>query len=371
MQFKRISNSDSALVKRSVPTLELVLSSSAVRLCYSAQSDNETMRTCCTPTSAMAVHDCTCTCSTDRTCSPLVAAAPTTATAVGRSLECDCICSSVARTRKKSSEQRSNERLNSSPSPASDSIRRPFHWAHSSHSSSLRSSNSSILSSSTFSPSTISASVSNFFSPLTSSSSSYSPSSKSSHLSSVVKSHSSHFRFWITQLLLTFYLITLTASSNAQSNAIQLRFSIEENLSPNQLIGRIIDSEQSNRVLQPPFLIVPGAGGCGHRIDIDLSIDQHGGEIRSARSLDREQCALYEFSAIPQHGPNVHVTIHVQDANDNPPVFPVQHVQLAFPENARPREVKRALPPARDLDLGKHNRFVLLSQSNRSFAIDV
>lgn len=44
----------------------------------------------------------------------------------------------------------------------------------------------------------------------------------------------------------------------------------------------------------------------------------------------------------------------IEDINDNPPQFPTDEIDLEFPENSKPRDVKRTLPPARDLDLGKY-----------------
>ena len=42
----------------------------------------------------------------------------------------------------------------------------------------------------------------------------------------------------------------------------------------------------------------------------------------------------------------------IEDVNDNAPRFPVEVVELEFPENSKPRDVKRTLPPAIDLDRG-------------------
>ena len=43
----------------------------------------------------------------------------------------------------------------------------------------------------------------------------------------------------------------------------------------------------------------------------------------------------------------------IEDVNDNAPQFPTELVELDFPENSKPRDVKRTLPPARDADRGK------------------
>lgn len=101
----------------------------------------------------------------------------------------------------------------------------------------------------------------------------------------------------------------------------------------------------------PPYLIVtvPGSG-----VDTDLSIEESTGEIRTKVALDRETRASYSLVAIPQNGENVRVTVRVLDENDNPPTFPSPLMHIEFPENT-PRDVKRTLHPARDLDLGIYN----------------
>ena len=44
---------------------------------------------------------------------------------------------------------------------------------------------------------------------------------------------------------------------------------------------------------------------------------------------------------------------NIEDVNDNAPRFPTHEIELEFPENSKPRDVKRTLPPAIDLDRGK------------------
>jgi protocadherin-16/23 len=117
--------------------------------------------------------------------------------------------------------------------------------------------------------------------------------------------------------------------------------------------------------------------GGGGGVDTDLNIDQSTGEIRSAVPLDREQRSYYSFIAIPLTGANIKVTIVcillfcfkfykflvnpnsnqqiIEDVNDNSPQFPTDEIDLEFPENSKPRDVKRTLPPARDIDLGINN----------------
>ncbi|KAL1505217.1 hypothetical protein ABEB36_004831 [Hypothenemus hampei] len=100
----------------------------------------------------------------------------------------------------------------------------------------------------------------------------------------------------------------------------------------------------------PPYLVVP----VGAAVDTDLSIDQTTGEIKTKVSLDRETRASYSLVAIPMSGDNVKVVVKVLDENDNSPTFPASLVNIEFPENT-PREFKRTLPPARDLDLDIFN----------------
>lgn len=101
----------------------------------------------------------------------------------------------------------------------------------------------------------------------------------------------------------------------------------------------------------PPYLIVPVPGSA---VDSDLAIDHTTGEIRTKVLLDRETRASYSLVAIPLSGENVRVVVRVLDENDNFPNFPTPVMNIEFPENT-PRDVKRTLNPARDLDLGRFN----------------
>ncbi|XP_055921654.1 protein dachsous [Eupeodes corollae] len=101
----------------------------------------------------------------------------------------------------------------------------------------------------------------------------------------------------------------------------------------------------------PPYLIVPVPGSA---VETDLSIDHTTGEIRTKIQLDRERRASYSLVAIPLSGDNVRVVIKVLDENDNAPTFPTPVMNIEFPENT-PKEVKRTLNPARDLDLEPFN----------------
>lgn len=100
----------------------------------------------------------------------------------------------------------------------------------------------------------------------------------------------------------------------------------------------------------PPYLIVP----VGSSVDSDLGIDQTTGEIRTKVPLDREVRPSYSLVAIPISGDNIRVLVKVLDENDNAPTFPTAVMNIEFPENT-PRDVKRTLHPARDLDLDIFN----------------
>ncbi|XP_037958849.1 protein dachsous [Teleopsis dalmanni] len=101
----------------------------------------------------------------------------------------------------------------------------------------------------------------------------------------------------------------------------------------------------------PPYLIVPVTGS---GVETDLAIDHATGEIRTKVHLDRETRASYSLVAIPLSGENTRFVIRVLDENDNAPTFPTPIMNIEFPENT-PRDVKRTLNPARDLDLGRYN----------------
>ena len=174
-----------------------------------------------------------------------------------------------------------------------------------------------------------------------------------------------------------------SSSSSTLSDQLELNFEIEENVPPGTLIGIIQTPKESPNEAHPPFLIVPlpttpstvphsytnsshlykfnfngryylnHADQYNRGVDTDLNIDQSSGEIRSAIILDRETTGFYSFIAIPISGPNIKVSIIVLDTNDNAPQFPSSSINLEFPENSKVRDVKRTLPPAIDLDLGK------------------
>lgn len=137
--------------------------------------------------------------------------------------------------------------------------------------------------------------------------------------------------------------------SNAASERIT-ELEVSESVRVGHLIGYISKST-TRGTGGPPYLIVPVAGSSVHT---DLSIDNKNGEIRTKAPLDREQRASYSFVAIPSSGggdENIRVVVRVLDENDNPPTFPTAFMDIEFPENT-PRDVKRTLNPARDLDLG-------------------
>lgn len=124
---------------------------------------------------------------------------------------------------------------------------------------------------------------------------------------------------------------------------------VSEKVPKGTLVGYIGDGTSGDGGL--PYLIVPVPGS---GVDTDLSIEESTGEIRTKVALDRETRASYSLVAIPQNGENVRVTVRVLDENDNPPTFPSPFMNIEFPENT-PRDVKRTLHPARDLDLGIYN----------------
>lgn len=122
---------------------------------------------------------------------------------------------------------------------------------------------------------------------------------------------------------------------------------VSEGVPVGHLIGYIADSESIDSV--PPYMIIADAG-----VETHLSIDDSTGEIRTKVPLDRETRASYTLAAFPKIGRSVRVVVNVRDENDNAPTFPQPSMDIEFPENT-PREVKRTLLPARDLDLEPYN----------------
>jgi protocadherin-16/23 len=146
------------------------------------------------------------------------------------------------------------------------------------------------------------------------------------------------------------WLLVLTCSSPSISAEHVRELEVSEGVPIGHQIGYIgefLHSVDSG----PPYLIVPVPGSA---VDSDLQIDHTTGEITTKVLLDREKRASYSLVAIPLSGENVRVVVKVLDENDNAPTFPTPVMNIEFPENT-PRDVKRTLNPARDLDLSRFN----------------
>lgn len=122
------------------------------------------------------------------------------------------------------------------------------------------------------------------------------------------------------------------------------QFTVMENLPENQFVGSVAVSSSGT----PSYAITDGD------YNGNFKIDEQQGEIRTTRSLDRENIPQYELSvtATGQGGSaNVKVIITVQDKNDNTPEFKYNFVDIELPENsAVGHEVYYAF--ARDEDSG-------------------
>ncbi|KAJ8676737.1 hypothetical protein QAD02_012524 [Eretmocerus hayati] len=144
---------------------------------------------------------------------------------------------------------------------------------------------------------------------------------------------------WLLGVLALLLIQLLLPGLHAESVR---QLEVSENAPPGSRVG-FIDADGP-----PPYLIVPVPGSA---VESDLSVDQTTGEIRTRSRLDRESRPSYSLVALPH---NVRVVVRVLDENDNAPSFPAERVLLEFPENA-PRDSRRALPPARDPDLGAYS----------------
>ncbi|XP_017011514.2 protein dachsous [Drosophila takahashii] len=158
--------------------------------------------------------------------------------------------------------------------------------------------------------------------------------------------HPSHM---LRSSLLCLLMILLLGSTQAGSSDKERERKLEvfEGVSVDHQIGYIGDFDGIDS--GPPYIIVAEAG-----VETDLAIDRATGEIRTKVKLDRETKASYSLVAIPLSGRNIRVLVTVKDENDNAPTFPQPSMHIEFPENT-PREVKRTLLPARDLDLEPYN----------------
>lgn len=138
------------------------------------------------------------------------------------------------------------------------------------------------------------------------------------------------------RVLLLILVLGVTQFPGMRTERVQY-LEVSENAAPGTRVG-YIDAD----------LIVPVPGSA---VDADLIVDHGTGEIKTRVPLDRETRPSYSLVALPQ---NVRVIIKVLDENDNAPTFPAEHVDVEFPENS-PRDAKRALPPAKDPDLGQYS----------------
>ncbi|XP_030383915.1 protein dachsous [Scaptodrosophila lebanonensis] len=151
---------------------------------------------------------------------------------------------------------------------------------------------------------------------------------------------------WLWLLLLLLLGVEAEASGGNDRER-ERKLEVSEGVPVGHQIGFIGDFDSVDS--GPPYIIVAENG-----VDTDLAIDRITGEIRTKVKLDRETRASYSLVAIPLSGMNVRVVVTVKDENDNAPTFPQSVMHIEFPENT-PRDVKRTLLPARDLDLEPFN----------------
>lgn len=161
------------------------------------------------------------------------------------------------------------------------------------------------------------------------------------------------------------WLWLLAAVAAAAAGEHERHLDVSESAPVGTRIGFIGDGSRDSG---PPYLIVPVPGSA---VDTDLIAEQNTGEIRTRVPLDRETRASYTLVAIPLSGENVRVVVRVIDENDNAPTFPGPSMHVEFPENT-PRDTKRTLNPARDLDLGLYNtqRYAIVAgNTNNAFRL--
>lgn len=154
--------------------------------------------------------------------------------------------------------------------------------------------------------------------------------------------------WWPITIIIQCLIIISSMSSTSAEHVCELK--VSEGVPIGYKIGFIGEFLQGVSS-GPPYFIVPVQGSA---VEPDLSIEHTTGEIRTKTLLDRETRPSYSFVAIPISGENIRIIIRVLDENDNAPTFPTDFMNIEFPENT-PRDVKRTLNPARDLDLGRYN----------------
>ncbi|KAK7043292.1 hypothetical protein SK128_010818, partial [Halocaridina rubra] len=173
---------------------------------------------------------------------------------------------------------------------------------------------------------------------------------------------------WMVTVLCLFLLLPLNFLPVSAEYVRE--FEVSEGLAVGTRIGFIgRHNSRQPEAPPPPYLIVPVPGSA---VDSDLIIEEDSGEIKTKVVLDRELRSSYTLVAIPQSDKeNIRVVIKVRDENDNVPTFPSAVMNIEFPENT-PRDVKRTLAPARDMDLGIFNtqRYQIVSGNiNNAFRL--
>ncbi|XP_043275880.1 protein dachsous [Venturia canescens] len=141
-------------------------------------------------------------------------------------------------------------------------------------------------------------------------------------------------------VLLVHLILGASIAPGARSELVKY-LEVPENAPAGTRIG-FIDADS------PPYLVVPVQGSA---VKADLIVEEATGEIRTRVPLDRETRSSYSLVAVAH---NVRVVVKVLDENDNAPKFPISEIDVEFPENS-PRDAKRALPPAKDPDLGQYS----------------
>ncbi|OQV12978.1 Protein dachsous [Hypsibius exemplaris] len=155
-------------------------------------------------------------------------------------------------------------------------------------------------------------------------------------------------RSWRPHFLIASLL--LLAPHGCRGDIIQ-DLTADEGTLPGQLIGRI-DAPSSrfpaDTIPKPPYIIM----SYQESVERDLAINENTGEIHAKVALDRELTDFYSFMAVPLlGGANIRVKLAVHDVNDHSPVFREPSVSIEFSES-QPRDTRRSLPPATDLDVG-------------------
>ncbi|XP_057705856.1 protocadherin gamma-A12-like isoform X42 [Corythoichthys intestinalis] len=166
-----------------------------------------------------------------------------------------------------------------------------------------------------------------------------------------------------------FYLLLFFHSANGD-----VSFSLSEELKRGSVIGNLAkDIGLGTSALSSRKARIDADGGGKHYCDLNV----RNGELVVADRIDREQlcedkasCVL-KYEVVLENPLELHrINLHIQDINDNPPVFNEHLIDLEIQESAV-RGARFVLEEAHDADIGQNAVQQYVLKKNDHFILDV